>query len=706
MTITTSGGIRRTPIASSSHTTPGLTITTQHGRSTQRVTLPIGQMYHVTVDNQVPYYVYSNMQDDGTMRGAAYAAEGAGAGYNGSGNVWDHGLGGCESGFTVPDPADPNIVWSTCYGNKVTRYDHRTKTPRSVAPWMITLDAPPTDTKYRCHWTAPLAIDYFDHNNVYYGCNVIFMTSNGGQSWKEISPDLSTQDRSKIMPSGGIVGDNLGQFAPEVVFAIATSEVEKGLIWAGTNDGKVWYTRDGGGKWNDVSRNITGMPAWGVISKIEPSHFEGNTAYIAVDAHLMDSREPYIFKTTDYGATWKRVNGDLPNKHPLSYVKAVAENPNKRGMLFAGTGNSFYYSTDDGGHWIELATGLPHAPVSWVVVQKQFHDVVISTYGRGLYVLDDITPLEQTTPATTDATHLYTPRPAYRWTQRGRAYINFSLSAAPRGPVQVQILDGEGNVVRELRPTGRAGLNRVAWDLRYEPPRLVQLRTTPPENPHIWEEPRFRGQDSRPVTHWGLEPAQVGPIVTPGKYSVKLIVDGQTSTQPIEILRDPKIPTSTADLDLSVRLQLRLRDNITAAADMINTIEVMRKQLEDVQKAYRNDTTKAALIKQIADMDKKLFDVEAKLLEPAQMTSDDKYFQQAYRVYMNLIWLNGEVGPGAGDVSGGADFPPTDTSVAVLETIEKDMNTAKSEYKTLMDRDVPAFNRAIGNATTPLTPVR
>jgi hypothetical protein len=353
--------------------------------------------------------------------------------------------------------------------------------------------------------------------------------------------------------------------------------------------------------------------------------------------------------------------------------------------------------------------------VSWVVVQKQFHDVVISTYGRGLFVLDDITPLEQggtellTEGASagqgsaTGAVRLYTPRPAYRWTQRGRAYINYSLSAAPRGQVQVQIVDAEGNTVRDLRSTGRAGLNRVAWDLRYEAPRLVQLRTTPPENPHIWEEPRFRGQDTRPVTHWGLEPAQVGPIVTPGKYTVKLIVDGQTTTQPIEILRDPKVSTSNADLDLSVRLQLRLRDNITATADMVNTIEVMRKQLEDVQKAYRSDTTKAALLKQISDMDKKLFDVEAKLLEPAQMTSDDKYFQQAYRVYMNLIWLNGEVGPGAGDVAGGADFPPTDTSVAVLETIEKDMNTAKSEYKTLMERDVPAFNRAIGNAITPLT---
>ena len=681
----------------------GLSLTTQHGRSIQRVSLPIGQMYHVAVDNQVPYYVYSNMQDDGTMRGPAWAVENAGAGYNASGSVWDHGLGGCESGHTIPDPVDPDIVWSTCYGNKVTRYDHRTKTARSVAPGMITLDAPPNESKYRCHWTAPIAIDPFDHNNVFYGCNMIFQTTSAGQSWKVISPDLSTQDPGKIVPSGGIVGDNLGQFAPEVLFAIAFSEIEKGLVWAGTNDGKIWYSKDGGAKWNDVSKNVGSMPVWGVVSRIEPSHFDAATAYVAVDAHLMDSREPYIFKTTDYGATWKRVNGDLPNKHPLSYVKAVAENPNKRGMLFAGTGRSFYYSTDDGTHWTELSAGLPHAPVSWVAVQRQFHDVVVSTYGRGIYVLDDITPLEQGGPATTEAVRFYTPRPAYRWTRRGRAFITYSLKAAPHGEVQVEISDTAGSVVRELHAKGREGLNRVTWDLRYDPPRLVKLRTTPPENPHIWEEPRFRGQDTRPVTHWGLEPAEVGAIVAPGRYSVKLTVDGQTIAEPIEILRDPKVSTSSADLDLSVKLQLRIRDDISAAADMINAIEIMRKQLEDVQKAYRDDKSRQALLTQVAQMDKKLYDVEAKLLEPAQMTSDDKYFQQAYRVYTNLIWLNGEVGPGAGDVAGGADFPATDTSVSVLETIEQDLKAATAAYRDLMDHEVPAFNRAIAGNMTPLT---
>ena len=369
-------------------------------------------------------------------------------------------------------------------------------------------------------------------------------------------------------------------------------------------------------------------------------------------------------------------------------------------MLFAGTGHGFYYSADDGGHWTGLSAGLPPAPVSWVTVQKQFHDVVVSTYGRGLYILDDITPLEQSGAQGT--VQLFAPRPAYRWSRQGRAYIDYSLPAAPRGPAQLQLLDAGGQVVRDLRPASHEGLNRVSWDLRYDAPRLVQLRTTPADNPHIWEEPRFRGQDTRPVTHWGLSPAEVGPIAAPGRYTVNLTVDGQSYTQPIEILRDPKVAASAADLDLSVKLQLRLRDDISTAADIINSIEVMRKQLEDVQKAFREDRSKEALLKQVAEMDKKLFAVESKLLEPAQMTSDDKYFQQAYRVYMNLIWLNGEIGPGAGDVAGGSDFPPTDTSVSLFEGIEKDLNAAKADYKRLMEQEVPAFNRSLGAGVTPL----
>src|SRR5579863_7087712 len=409
----------------------GMMITTSHGRGFNRVTLPIGQMYHVSVDNQTPYNFYSNMQDSTTMRGPSVQV-----GFGGFGRSpepgWDRGMGGCESGFTYADPTDPNIVWATCYGDEVTRWDARTKLARSVSPWLHTLDSPPNDTKYRCHWTAPLAIDPFDHNTVYYGCQVIFRTTNGGQSWNVISPDLSTQDPKYIVPSGGIVGDNLGQFYGEVVFAIAPSEIQKGLIWAGTNDGKVWYTRDAGAHWNDMTKNV-GMKTWGTITSIQPSFFDAGTAYISVDYHLMDNREPFIYKTTDFGATWTKITGGLPS-HQLSYVRIVAEDPNCKGLLFAGTGNALFYSLDDGGKWTNLQTGLPHSPVSWAVVQKQFHDLVISTYGRGIYILDDITPLEQMAKGVGSDTSvsLFTPRPTIRILGGGRAYVNYQLKNQPK----------------------------------------------------------------------------------------------------------------------------------------------------------------------------------------------------------------------------------------------------------------------------------
>ena len=678
----------------------GMNITTQHGRSTRRVTLPIGQMYHVAVDNQVPYFVYGNMQDDGTMRGVSTMPESGGG--RGGGGPWEHGLGGCESGFTLPDLADPNIVWATCYGNEVTRYDARTKRARSVSPWIHTLDSEPNKAKYRCHWTPPLATDPFDHNTVYYGCQVIFKTTSGGQSWTVISPDLSTQDPAHNMPSGGLVGDNLGQFYGEVVFAIAPSEVQKGLIWAGTDDGKLWYTRDAGGHWNDVTKNIAGMPAWGVISKIEPSHFDAGTAYIAVDLHLVDNRDPFIYKTTDFGLTWTRISSNLP-KGTLAYVRAIAEDPNRKGLLFAGTGNAFYYSLDDGGHWTAFDTGLPHAPVTWIATQKNFHDVVVATYGRGIYVLDDVSPLEQMAESATPSTRLFAPRATYRFSRQGRAFINYTLASAPRGPVQLDILDSKNGIIRTLRPASRPGLNRTAWDLRYEPPRLIALRTTPPENPHIWEEPRFRGADSRPVTHWGIPGAEAGPMAVPGRYTVRLTIDGQSFTQPLEIVKDPAITATQADLEASVRLMLRIRDDISACSDMVNPMEWMRKQLEDRRKMLASQKDKAEVLRPVDDLDQKLLAVENKILERAQMLSDDKYFVEQYKIYMNLIWLNGEVGPGAGDVAGGTDFGPTETSLSIFQSIDADLSAVKAEFRSLMEKDVPAFNRAVSEkGITPL----
>jgi len=707
----------------------GLNITTVHGRGFHRVQLPIGQMYHVAVDNQIPYYVYSNMQDGPNMRGPSLAPPTEYGRVVDTG--WDRRMGGCESGFTLADPTDANIVWASCYGNEVTRWDARTKRARSVSPWIHSLDSPPNELKYRCHWTPPLAIDPFDHNTVYYGCQVVFKTTNGGQSWSVISPDLSTQDASRIVSSGGIIGDNLGQFYGEVVFAIAPSEVQQGLIWAGTNDGLIWYTKDGGANWVNVTKNIKDLAPWGVVTRIEPSHFDAGTAYVSVDYHLMDNRDPYIFKTTDFGKTWTKISGDLP-KHALGYVRTITEDPNQKGLLFAGTGNGLYYSLNDGGHWSALATGLPHSPVTWTVVQKKFHDLVISTYGRGLYIFDDITPLEQMAQKTSDAAvRLFEPREIFRLFPNGGALITYSLKAAAKMPPKAEILDSKGAVVRKMDGPGRAGMNRINWNFQYDPPKLVSLRTTPAENQHIWEERRFRGSDSRPILHWGIEEAQVGPLALPGKYSVRLTVDGQSFTQPLTIVKNPEAHASDEDLAAAFKVQLQIRDDITKTSEAVNKTEWMRKQLDVVARMLGGRKTAAAgaserkeegkdvkqekdeahpdpeLLKAVEAMDQKMQDVEYKFISRADALSDDKYYSVPEKVYLQLIWLNAEVGTGGGDVAGGVDNPPTETAVAILQTIEKDLCAALADYQNLIDRELPAFNRTLlDKGITPIAFVR
>ncbi len=722
----------------------GAHITFNHGRTFTSVTLPNGQMYHVAVDRRVPYWIYSNRQDNSyPMRGAsdspiradgrprarrpvdstrtdstrrdsvvrpsvkadsmspratvaANEASAADPGFTNTFNhtPWEDGLGGCESGFTIPDVANPSIVWATCYGDQVTRYNAHTKLARAVSPWIHTLDSPPNALKYRCHWTPPLAIDPFDTKTVYYGCQVIFRTSDGGQNWSVISPDLSTRDTSRIVSSGGIVGDNLGQFYGEVVFAIAPSEVRRGLIWAGTNDGKLWYTLDAGAHWTDVTSNMKGLPAWGTIRKIEPSHFDPATAYVAVDLHMMDDRRPYILKTTDYGRIWHMITSNLPEDHPLAYVMAVAENPNKKGMLFAGTGNGFYYSMNDGGSWTRFNAGLPAAPVSWIVVPKRWHDVVVSTYGRGLYILRDITALEQGASTTgSSATRLFAPHLAFRQARSGHADFTFELPDSADS-VRVTVVDSSGRVVREMRMRSRAGLNRVPWDIRYEPATQVALRTLAPDNPHIFAEPRFQGKPTRPVLHWGIEPPlRTGPIAAPGTYSVRLSLGGRSWTQPFTIVRDTATTSADTDLIASTRAQIRIRDAMKDAADMINSYELIRKQIAD---ELRGSEGKRELISPLTRLDTIMASGERQLLSRADLQSDDKYFVERASLYMQVVWLAGEVGSGAGDVAGGAEFRPTTQAMTQLAQLEKSLAVARAAYTDIVGRSLTEFNAMMG----------
>ena len=341
-------------------------------------------------------------------------------------------------------------------------------------------------------------------------------------------------------------------------------------------------------------------------------------------------------------------------------------------------------------------------------LQHAHHDLVVSTYGRGFYIMPDLTPLEQgIKPETiTSAVQFIAPKPTYRISQAGRADWTFVLKEAPKNPVMLEVLEGDdkGAVIRKLPDlTARAGWNRATWDLHYEAPRTVALRTTPPEDPHIWEEPRFKGQDTRPITHWGISQGQGAPLAAPGKYTLRMTVDGQAYTEPIEVLRAPDAHGSDADLRASLKLQVKVRDDINTVSDLTNQIEWMRRQLEDQGKTVTDQSGKAALLKAMDAIDQKMQDVEYKMITRAEALSDDKYYVTQYKLYLNFLWLSGEIGGGAGDVAGNGDYGPTETATAMVLDLEKQLQAVEAEYKGLMDRDVAAYNKSIeGSGLAPL----
>jgi photosystem II stability/assembly factor-like uncharacterized protein len=697
------------------------------------VSLPIGQMYRVTVDERSPYWVYASRQDDGSMRipssrpivpenvpsyrpePLVTAGPGAGAGRGGgrAGGPGGGGRGGgrgnmaagppqeampsCESGYTYPEPNNAKFVWGTCYAAHVATFDEASGLRRSVSPWMHTLDSDPVGLKYRCQWSPPLAIDWFD-NSVYFGCQVIFRTRDRGQTWEVISPDLSTGDPSRIVFSGGVVGDNLGQFYGAVLSAIAPSRTEQGVIWAGTNDGKVWISRNAGKTWNDLTKNVK-MPPWGLVRRIDASHFDPGTAYMAVDYHLVDNRDPFLYKTSDFGQTWTRIDGGLPKGHPLDYTLSIAENPHRRGMIFAGTGHGFFYSRDDGKSWTQFKDKLPAAPVNWIEVPKNAPEVAIATYGRGLWILRDLWQLEQAdTLEPQAALQLYKPRPATFRATGGTADFVFAMPSAPKSPITMEILAADGSVVSRTEVQGRVGMNQASWNLMYPAPVQPVLRSIPPDNPHIWEAGRWQGRE-RPVTHWGLGAQRWQPRAAPGKYTVRMTYDGRQYSQPFEVWRDVTLPSTDADLAGSSEMQRNIVAAMNEVVDAINRIEIMRMQVEDLRKQHGADRE---LDEALADIYKKMYDTELHFLSRTEMHSDDKWYVEKYRLYLNLVWLLAEIGGSGGDVMGGVGYRPTNAAVEVFKDRLRELETARGEVARLM-KDVEAFNKAHAGRLAPIT---
>ena len=693
----------------------GVSVSQTRGRTWLKQRLPNAQLYHVTVDNQVPYYLYTNKQDGPSYRGPSNSRldEGGGRGGGGGGRggiprgMW-HSVGGGESGFATPDPDDPNIIWSTASGSGsvggiVVRYDESRRQLRDVEVWPDNENGPAADLKYRFVWDAPFHISPHDHNKIYVGSQYLHQSTDAGQSWQEISPDLTLNDKSRQQSSGGLTPDNIGVEYADVIHAIAESPKQAGVIWVGTNDGLVQVTRDGGKSWTNVTRNMPNLPPWGTVGNIDPSRFDAGTAYVAIDFHQVNNRDPFVYKTTDFGASWKAITNGIPHSM-LSYAHCVREDPVKRGLLYLGTENGMYVSFDDGENWQSLQLNLPHAPVYWITVQEQFHDLVIATYGRGAWILDDVTPLRDLTPQVLNAdAHLFTPRPAYRFraiTAPATPYddltvgdnppygagINYYLKAAATGPVTIAIQDAKGQTIRTLNGVPSAGMHRIYWDLRDNASKRVTYRTSPLYAPDIRV-----GPDGIRESEGGFGTGGGGLAVlqAPGTYTVKLTVGGRDYSQPLRVLKDPHSGGTEADIDAQHRMLLDVRRDLDVAVDAVNSAEMVRGQIAHLMTILDNAELKRAA----QELDQKIATVEGGLVE-LRATGRG---QDGVRFGSRLVQKFGYLANGLQS----NDFKPTNQQLAVHKDLADRLKASQGQLGEVMNRELGAFNDMLRRANMP-----
>ncbi|MCX5756099.1 MAG: sialidase [Gemmatimonadetes bacterium] len=673
----------------------GVSISTSRAAQWLRVQLPIAQMYHVTTDNRIPYWVLGNRQDGPSYRGPSNSRSGGQI----PRSLW-HSVQGGESGFATPDPSDSNMVWSTASGSGsrggiVVRFDLRSKTGANVEVWpQSTGGYAAADVKYRFIWDAPFEISPHDPKVIYTGSQYVHMSNDGGRSWKEISPDLTRNDKAKQQLSGGLSPDNIGVEYADVIHAIAESHVQKGLIWTGSNDGLVQFTRDAGKTWTNVTANVPGMPMWGSVRHVEPGRFAAGTAYIINDAHQENNRDPWVYKTHDFGKTWKLIVNGLP-KVPMGYAHIIKEDPVRKGLLYLGTENAIYVSFDDGEQWQPLNLNMPASPVYGITIQEHFNDLVIGTYGRGFWILDDLSPLQKLTAEVAAApAHLFAPRAAYRFQDvetnvnmqddltAGQnptygAAINYWLKAAPANAPQITISDAAGKIVRTMNGTRAAGLNRIYWDLANQPTVPPRLRTKP-----MFNDPFTMDADgTRAAPGFGA----ISVLMPPGRYSVKLTVDGQSFTQPLTVRKDPNVTVSDLELKASVDAQLQIQAQMAAAGDWVASMEAVRVQVQQLTVSLASDAKNADMKPQVDSVGRKFMDLERSIID----------LRQTGQGQDGVRWptqIAGQLGYLAGNLAGSADAAPTAQQRDVYTVLDRQSKATKTAMDLLIQRDLAALN--------------
>ncbi|MBM4409435.1 MAG: hypothetical protein FJ038_12765 [Chloroflexi bacterium] len=641
---------------------------------------PTAELYHVTTDTRIPYRVYGAQQDRQTIslpsRSSLSAITPSEA----------YEVGGGESGFIAVRRDDPDIAYAGFIMGVLTRHDRRTGQSRNIDPWP---DAAwgwaPRDLRYRFRWSFPIVLSPHDSGTLYVAGNCLFRTDDEGTNWKRISPDLTRNNRKRQQASGGpLTLDNCGSEYFGTISAFAESPVQANLLWAGSDDGLVHVSADGGASW----RNVTppSLPAETLVSTIDPSAHDAKVCYVAATRYMLDDDRPLLFKTQDGGRTWKRITAGIPAG---DFTRVLREDPRCRGLLFAGTETGVYVSFDDGGRWRRLRAGLPVVPVHDLTVKDD--DLVLATHGRGFWILDDLTPLRQSfLRHTRGGAHLFAPPTTVRFRSGrhagtgalpppGKNYISYGttiltyvvepgpdgrpreillnggqnppdgvavsyyLPRPPSGEVRLAFLDARGRVIRTFSSAradrggsplpASAGLNRYVWDTRYpEAARIVDDATNA----------------AMPQSLTPLE----GPPAPPGRYRVRLTVDGVDHTQEFELRADPRTGATDAELQAQFAFLMRVRDKLTEVHEAVNTIRRTRAGLAG---ATQPGGSGAAAAKRALDA------IEGELMQP-------RIRRSIQETTIHPVRLNAKLG-GLVFRNSRADAAPTSASLAYADEI-------------------------------------
>ena len=668
-------------------TDQGATITVNGGRTwSSWYNQPTAQFYHVSTDDQFPYWVYGGQQESGSVGTTS-------RGDNGAITFRDwRTVGAEEYGYVAADPLDPNII----YGGKLSRFDKRTGQTTQIAPEAVRTG------KYRFLRTAPVLFSPVDPHVLYYAGNVLFKTTNGGNSWDVISPDL-TRERYDIPQSIGVYSKPEMATMPRrgVIYTVAPSHKDVNTIWAGTDDGLIHVTRDGGKNWTNVTPPA--LTSWSKVSIIDASHFDNQTAYAAVNRFRLDDLRPHIYRTHDGGKTWTEIVKGLPDDP----INAVREDPVRKGLLFAGSERAVYVSFDDGDNWQTLRLNMPATSIRDLVVHRD--DIVVGTHGRSFWILDDITPLRQldASVASSDA-FLFAPQLAHRIQRNVNtdtplppeepagqnppdgAIINYYLKADATEPVVLEVFDREGKLVRRFRSDdkpepfddkayavpsywarparvlpSRAGMQRFVWDLHYPEPKARSHEY--PISAIYMDTPRY----------------PLGSSVLPGQYTLKLTVAGKTYTRTLDVAMDPRVKTTRAGLEQQFALSQQAAEGMGATFDALEALGKLRAQL----KALRARTGLApALAESLAALDAKAAALETGSGPAPAQTN----LSQLHTRLASLL-----------EVLQQSDAAPTTQAVAASADFQRQLRELMNAWQQLKTKDVEAVNAQLRSAGLP-----